>query len=195
MLYKQNVERYRTKLRNVSPRYITRDGRKLTLRFLHPSDAPLLVEMFHALTPETRRRRFHIGVENVSDEVIQQRSVELADVDNKAVAGAIVAVYKDAAGEHIVGSVRLARDPAAPDSPEAEAAIVVRDDFQGQGVGTELMRRLVLLAKQMHVKTILAIFQPDNEDAIRIFREVNLPYVTSIDHGETIMRIEVPLEP
>ena len=195
MLYKQNVERYKTKLRNVSPRYTTRDGRKLTMRFLRPNDAPLLVEMFHALTPETRRRRFHIGVENVSDEVVQQRSVELADVDNRAVSGAILAIYEDAAGEHIAGSVRLARDPADPESPEAEAAIVVRDDFQGQGVGTELMRRLVLLAKQMKVKTIVAVFQPDNEDAIRIFREMNLPYVTTIDHGETIMKIEVPSEP
>ncbi len=195
MLHKQNVERYKTKLKNVSPRYTTRDGRKLTMRLLRPSDAPLLVEMFHLLTPETRRRRFHIGVENVSDEVIHQRSLELADVDNKSVAGALVAVYKDDTGEHIVGSVRLARDPAAPESPEAEAAIVVRDDFQGQGVGTELMRRLVLLAKQMNVKMMVAIFQPDNEDAIRIFREVNLPYVTTIDHGETIMKIEVPPEP
>jgi GNAT superfamily N-acetyltransferase len=195
MLHKQNVERYKTKLRNVSPRFTTRDGKKLTLRLLHPSDTPLLVEMFHLLTPETRRRRFHIGVENISEEVVQQRATELADVDNKVVAGAVVAVYEDATGEHIVGSVRLARDPATPDSPEAEAAVVVRDDFQGQGVGTELMRRLVLLAKQMHVKTILAIFQPDNEDAIRIFREVNLPYVTTIDHGETILRIEVPSEP
>ena len=195
MLYKQNVERYKTNLKNVGPRYTTRDGRKLTMRLLRPSDAPLLVEMFHLLTPETRRRRFHIGVENVRDEVIHQRALELADVDNKSVSGALVAIYKDDTGEHIVGSVRLARDPATPDAPDAEAAIVVRDDFQGQGVGTELMRRLVLLAKQMKIKTIVAIFQPDNEDAIRIFREVNLPYVTTIDHGETIMKIEVPSEP
>ncbi len=195
MLYKQNVERYKTKLRNVSPRFTARNGKKLTIRFLHAGDAPLLVEMFHLLSPETRRRRFHTGVENVSDEVIRQRSAELADVDNKSVTGALVAVYKDDKGEHIVGSVRLARDPATPESPEAEAAVVVRDDFQGQGVGTELMRRLVLLAKQMRVKTIVAIFQPDNEDAMRIFREVNLPYVTTVDHGETSMKIEVPSEP
>jgi acetyltransferase len=131
-------------------------------------------------------------VENLSEEVVQQRSRELADVDNKTLSGAVIATYKDAQGEHIVGSVRLARDPSTPDSPEAEAAIVVRDDFQGHGVGTELMRRLVLLAKQMNVKTIVAVFQPDNEDAIRIFREVNLPYTTSVDHGETILRLQLP---
>lgn len=194
MLYKQNVDRYKTTLSNVSPRFTTRSGTKLTMRLMHPSDAPLLVEFFHMLSPETRRRRFHVGVENVSEELIRQRSVELTNVDNKTAAGAVVAVYKDAKGEHIVGSVRLARDPTAPKSPEAEAAIVVRDDFQGQGVGTEMVRRLVLLAKRMRVETIVAIFQPDNEDAIRIFREMNLPYTTTIDHGETIMKLQVPPE-
>ncbi len=194
MLYKQNIERYKTTLKKVSPRFTTRSGIKLTLRLMRPSDAPLLIEFFHLLSPESRRRRFHIGVENVSDELIRQRSAELADVDNMTVTGAVVAVYKDAKGEHIVGSVRLARDPATPQSPEAEAAVVVRDDFQGQGVGSEMMRRLVLLAKQMRVKTIVAVFQPDNEDAIRIFREMNLPYTTSINHGETILKLQMPSE-
>lgn len=191
MLYKQDTKRYKTTLRSVSPRFKTRGGVTLTMRLMRPSDVPLLIEFFHRLSPETRRRRFHISVENISEELVEQRARELADVDNKTVSGAVVAVQKDAAGEHIVGSVRLARNPSAPDAPEAEAAIVVRDDFQGQGVGTELMRRLVLLAKQMNVKTIVAVFQPDNEDAIRIFREVNLPYTTSVDHGETIMKLQV----
>jgi hypothetical protein len=98
MLHMQNVERYKTTLRNVSPRFTTRSGIKLTMRLMRTSDAPQLVEFFHMLSPETRRRRFHIGVENVSEELVRQRSLELADVDNKAVSGAVVAVYKDAKG-------------------------------------------------------------------------------------------------
>jgi RimJ/RimL family protein N-acetyltransferase len=193
MLYKQDIERYKTTLRNVSPRYKTRSGVTLTMRLLRPGDGPLLVEFFRQLSPETRRRRFHVIVEKITEDLLQQRASELANVDNKTLTGAVVAVYKDEEGEHIVGSVRLARDPQTPDSPEAEAAIVVRDDFQGQGVGTELMRRLVLLAKQMNVKTIVAVFQPDNEDAIRIFREVNLPYTTIINHGETVLKLQVSI--
>ncbi len=192
MLYKQNVERYKTTLRNVSPRFITRSGQKLKVRLMRPSDAALLIEFFYNLSPETRRRRFHTSVENVGEDLVNQRALEMTRVDNATLVGAVIAVYTDEAGEHIVGSARLARDAATPDSPEAEAAIVVRDDYQGQGVGTELLRRLVLLAKQMRVQTIVAIFQPDNEDAIRVFRELNLPYTTSIQHGETIMRLQLP---
>ena len=192
ILHKQNPDRYKTSLRNVSPHFTTRSGRKLKLRLMRPSDAQMLIEFFHRMSPETRRRRFHTGTENVSDELMRQRAMEFASVDNRLQVGAVVAVYNDKEGEQIVGSVRLARDPAALDSPEAEAAVVVRDDFQGEGLGTELMRRLVLLAKHMRVKTIVAIFQPDNEGAIRLFREINLPYTTTIDHGETILRLEMP---
>lgn len=195
MLYKQDPKRYNTSLRKVSTRFTTRSGCKVKLRLMRPDDAPLLVEFFRRMSPETRRRRFHTGLENVSDELVMQKAVELATVDNTTVAGAVVALYEEADGEQIVGSVRLARDPAQLDSPEAEAAIVVRDDFQGQGLGTELMRRMVLLAKQMKVQTIVAIFEPDNEDAIRIFREINLPYTTIIEHGSTILKMQMPSEP
>lgn len=193
MLYKQNPERYKISLRNASPRFKTRDGRKVKLRLMRPSDAPLLIDFFHRMSPTTRRRRFHTGTENVSDELVQETADELAAVDNQQV-GAVVAVYEEADGPHIVGSVRLARDPDRPDSAEAEAAVVVRDDFQGQGVGTELMRRLVLLAKQMNVRTIVAVFEADNEGAVRLFLELNLPHTTSIDHGATIMKLQVPAE-
>jgi acetyltransferase len=195
MLYKQDPKRYNTSLRKVSTRFTTRSGCKVKLRLMRPDDAPLLVEFFRRMSPETRRRRFHTGLENVSDELVMQKAVELATVDNTTVAGAVVALYEEADGEQIVGSVRLARDPAQLASPEAEAAIVVRDDFQGQGLGTELMRRMVLLAKQMKVQTIVAIFEPDNEDAIRIFREINLPYTTIIEHGSTILKMQMPSEP
>lgn len=192
MLFKQNVRRYKTELAHVRARFKTRSGVTLQMRLLKPEDADKLVDFFHRLSPESRWRRFHSNVEYASEEIVRQRAAGFATVDNHSQEGAIVAIYGDTDGEQIVGSVRLARPANDPDAPEAEAAIVVRDDFHGQGVGQELMRRLVLLAKQMHVKTILAVFQPDNEEAIRLFRELNLPSTISHHHGVTEMRIEVP---
>lgn len=192
MLYKQNVRRYKTEFQNARPWFKTRNGIKLQVRLMRQDDTERLIELFHLLWPESRRRRFHTNVEHVSDELIRQRASDFVSVDNRTAVGAVVAVYVDAEGEHIVGSARLARPDGDPAATEAEGAIVVRDDFQGQGVGQELLRRMVLLAKLMQVKTIVAIFQPDNEGAIRLFRELNLPFVMRHHPGETEMRIEVP---
>ena len=192
MQFRQNVRRYQTELLQARPWFKTRTGRKLNARLLRPDDGPRLVEFFDQLSPETRWRRFHTNVDHVSRELIETRGVEMANVDNKTQNGAVVATFQDQEGEHIVGVVRIARPSAAPDAPEAEVAIVIRDDFQGMGVGSELLRRMVLLAKHMHVKTILAIFLPYNEDAIHLFRALNLPSVVSVNHGTTEMRIQVP---
>jgi acetyltransferase len=117
----------------------------------------------------------------------------LANVDNRTAQGAVVAAQRhDRGGEELVGVARLARPLNALDSPIADAAIVVRDDFQGQGVGRELLRRMVLLAKQMGVRTIRAVFSSYNESAIQLFRELGLPYTIDIEHGETEMLIAVP---
>ncbi len=193
MFFKQDKRRYRGSIDKLRPAFTARSGQKLRMRLLHPQDAPLLLELFHRLSPETRRRRFHGNVDHLSPEMLEEAATDLANVDNLTARGAVVATLRNADGkEEFVGVARLARPPHAVDAPDAEAAIVVRDDFQGQGVGSELLRRMVLLAKRMHVRTIRAVFTSYNESAIQLFRELGLPYTIDIDHGETEMRLAVP---
>lgn len=194
MFFKQDRRRYRGSIDKIRPSYKTRSGQTLHMRLLRPADAPLLLELFHKLSPETRRRRFHGNVDHLSTEVMNEAAAELADVDNLTSQGAVVAALRTGKNEELVGVARLARPLHSPDSPVADAAIVVRDDFQGQGVGSELLRRMVLLAKKMGLRTIRAVFNSYNEGAIQLFRELGLPYTIDIDHGETEMLLEVPGE-
>jgi RimJ/RimL family protein N-acetyltransferase len=151
------------------------------------------LELFDRLTPETRRRRFHYDPDHIPDEQKQAIARHLADVDNRTLQGAVLAIDIDPAGrEQIVGVARLARPADQPDAPVAEAAIVVRDDFQGCGVATELLWRMVLLAKQMKVDMILAQIEADNQIAIRAFRGLHLPTSIATQQGATDMYISVP---
>jgi GNAT superfamily N-acetyltransferase len=61
-----------------------------------------------------------------------------------------------------VGECRLVGD----DWPrEAELAFSVEGRFQGQGIGTELFRRLVMFARNRSVKKAYLITEPSNERA------------------------------
>jgi acetyltransferase len=171
--------------------FTTTDGYRLVGRVIHADDAPRLIDLFDQLSSETRRRRFHLNVDNLSEEVKRETARRLAEVDNRTLGGAVLAIDVEDRGR-IVGVARLGRAAGQPDSPEAEAAIVVRDDFQGRGVGRELLRRLVLLAKQMRVQTIVAVIEMDNLRALRAFRELGLPTETVTRRGETILHIAVP---
>lgn len=187
------IDRYALPLAETPPWFVTRDGRRLEVRLIQAADAPRLLELFEQLSPETRRRRFHYDPEHIPDQQKQAIAHNLADVDNRTQQGAVLAIDRDPAGrEQIVGVARLARPADQPDAPLAEAAIVVRDDFQRCGVATELLWRMVLLAKQMKVNTILAQIEADNTTAIRVFRGLHLPTTATTERGETDMYISVP---
>lgn len=194
MFVKQDQKRFRQDINRVRPWFKTRTGRLLRSRLLQPGDTALLIDFFKHLSTETKRRRFHAPVENIDETTILERAQHLCDVDNRTSGGAVLALHKEEDGEHIVGVARLMRPEGQPDSPEIEAAIVVRDDFHGEGVATELLRRLVLLAKQMKAKTIVAMIEADNYAAIKLFRELDLPTTSTTSHAETTLYISVPGE-
>ncbi|HRA64560.1 MAG TPA: GNAT family N-acetyltransferase [Caldilinea sp.] len=170
----------------------TRTGEVLTLRLMKPSDAELLEKLFYQLSPESRWRRFHMIIDHLPPQEVLRRARELTNVDNRTLAGAIIALAGAGESSEIVGVVRLARPVGQPDATEAEAAIVIRDDYQRQGIGKELLQRMVVLARRMKVKRILAVFQPDNEVAIRMFRQLGLPRKLTTSHGASKMYLEAP---
>ena len=110
MLFRQDRRRYRGSIDKMRSTFKTRSGQKLHMRLLQPTDAPQLLDLFHRLSPETRRRRFHANVDSLSDEVLAAAALELADVDNRTAQGAVVATVRNAQGdEEFVGIARLAR--------------------------------------------------------------------------------------
>lgn len=192
-LVRQNPERYDQTLDSVSPTFLTRDGYRLYSRLIDPCDADALLAFFERLSTRTRRRRFHTDADHLTPELKKELARKLCSVDNRTNGGAVLAIDRVADGsERIVGVARIARPYGQEDCGTVEAAVVVQDDFQGRGVGTELLFRLVLLAKQMQVQTMVAEFEPTNQAAIRLFREINLPTVISAHQGETMLKISVP---
>lgn len=182
--------RYAASIHRVRPWFKTTDGVRVNSRLIRAADGPALVEFYRRMSPESRRRRFHMYGDNFTDEVIRERAAFLAGVKNDRERGAVMATVEEEGIERVIGVARLAR--LSPESDIVEAAVVVRDDFQRRGVARELLRRLVLLAKHMEAKTILAIIQADNVAAIRAFRGLDLPTETDVRRGEMEMYISVP---
>jgi acetyltransferase len=168
--------------------FLTNDGYWLYARLIRREDAPRLLDMFERLSSETRRRRFHANVDYIDEEKKAYHAHNFATVDNTRTGGAVVAVDHQGAGQKIVGVLRL----GPPEEGCAEVGVVVRDDFQGRGVGRALLQRLPTLAKRMGVHTISGIIEADNLPALRLFRSLRLPMTLHTSHGETQLRIMLP---
>ena len=61
--------------------FTTRTRQEVKLRFVKKGDAALLVEMFHRLSPETKRLRFHLYTAKIPEERVWQEAEKLTDLN------------------------------------------------------------------------------------------------------------------
>jgi GNAT superfamily N-acetyltransferase len=139
-----------------------RDGRHVLIRPISPQDAQAEREFIARLSEQTRQRRFLGHVSSADEALIRQLTL----VDGIK-AAAYVATTPEAGKEAIVGACRYA--PGAPPG-HAECAVVVRDDWQGQGLGELMMRLLIEVARARGVSHLYSIDAVDNEDMAGLAR-------------------------
>jgi acetyltransferase len=165
------------------------NGDAVLIRRIRSEDASLLVDMFHHLSERTRRLRFHAYTGNLPKEHIWREAIALSDLDPDQQV-ALVAVHGEGPDEHIVGVARLAR--TAADAIEAEAAVVVRDDFQRMGLGTHLLSLLLPIAQSMGIKSVFGWVAAENRHMLEIIRKTDLPVHRETQAGETFVVISLP---
>lgn len=98
-------------------------------------------------------------------------------------------VALDDAGE-LIGVARCIRLEHRPTA--AEAAVTVADDWQGQGIGTELLTRLIERAEQIGIETFVASCLAHNDDMLILFRELGRS-VRRTGGGAGVVELEIEL--
>ena len=117
-----------------------RNGRKVPSRPIRPEDAEPLRGAFPLLYPEEVRQRFLHAMSELSPAMAER----LTRPDPKT-EFALVAAEPLPPGEALIGAV--ARLAITPGTRDAEFAILVSHFVAGQGLGRQLMRKLVKWAK------------------------------------------------
>jgi acetyltransferase len=160
-----------------------RDGTPALIRPVRPDDAPRLQSLFGRLSRESICYRF-LGLRK---EMTNEEARRLADLDCETQM-ALVATRRQGSAESVIGVARYAAVPGR-DPAEAEAAVVVEDRYQGQGLGTHLLRRLAAYAVAHGVCTFLATVRHDNARVMRLIRRSGLPIQCKAEAGVLALRI------
>jgi RimJ/RimL family protein N-acetyltransferase len=137
-------------------------GLELLLRPLRAEDKRRVAQAFERLSPETRYRRFFAPLERLSERDLRYLT-EVDHHDHEAIA----AVNPE--NGMIVGVARFVR---SDDPSEAEVAVVVGDPWQGHGVATALLQRLVGRAREEGIDHFVALVMSDNTEALEVFRHL-----------------------
>ncbi len=135
------------------------DGAVATIRPIRASDEPLLVK-FHENLSETTVYKRYLHVIKLSQRVAHERLTRICfnDYDREI---ALVADYRHhETGEHMV--LGVARMSKIHGTEDAEFSIVVEDEYQCCGMGTEMLSRLIQIAKDEKIQRLTATILMDN---------------------------------
>jgi RimJ/RimL family protein N-acetyltransferase/nucleotide-binding universal stress UspA family protein len=148
---------------DASDRTRLRDGSSLIIRPIGPDDRALLRKGFEQLSEHSRYMRFQTPLPALSDEQLSY----LTEVDHHD-HEALVALEPASGEVDIVGVARFVR----VNDGVAECAIAVADEWQGRGVATELLDRLVDRAREEGVQRFTALVLAENAEALRLLERL-----------------------
>ena len=151
-----------------------RDGRQFRVRALKLDDRAGLLSAVSQSSAQSLYRRFFSPKRSFTeDEVAYFMDVDFFDHV------ALVAELEEGGRGVIIGGGRY----VLVEPGKAEVAFAVVDRYQGQGVGTALMRHLAIIARHVGLKELTAEVLADNISMLKVFEKSGLRVRTTRDTG------------
>jgi len=158
-------------------------GERVDMRDVVPQDTLLLADLLLRLSDATRwLRYFAPGPQSFAR--AWQEATRMAQPRTRHHA-ALIATIRHGDSEVAIAVAEVVRDQRT--ATIGELAIVVRDDYQTQGVGSALSGRLALSARAMGITTVRADMLYQNRAAQRLMRRVFGPATATRDRDVVTM--------
>lgn len=171
--------------REIERRVETKSGETLLLRPIRPTDESKLVGLFYEMSDDALYRRFMHVVKSVAHEE-RQYFLDVDYTDNMAV---VLATSDPRTEPEIVAVAQYFREP---DSDRAEVGFIVKDTWQGKGLGRILVDEMIRLARENGIRTLTADVLASNRSMLHLFRQSGVAVTTRADGN--VVRVELGLE-
>jgi len=155
-----------------------RSGKSLTVRFLEPGDAEALQGYFRSLTTRSRYNRF-LGAMSELPRNLLADFIHVGEDDRFSV----IATVTIDGHETIVGEARYAFDP---DKDSFEFGLSIDDRWQGQGIGSALLRNLECRAGAFGATRLFGDTLRSNAAMIALARKSGFDFTNNPDDWKLV---------
>ena len=153
-------------LQYVSP-WTMKDGNQVTIRPIRPEDEPLMVKFHETLSDRSVYLRFFASL-SLSRRVAHERLLRICFGDYDREMALVAELTDPGTGERRI--IAVGRMSKLHTRNEAEVAALVSDQYQKLGLGYELVRRLVQVARDEKLSHLSAEMLTDNIGMQLVFR-------------------------
>jgi acetyltransferase len=142
----------------------TKTGIDIFFRPIRPEDAPLLVELFESLSPQSVYRRFFTPMKRLPHSMLA-RFTQI-DYDRHI---ALVALSVSQSKEYMLGVARVILER---NQKEAEFSVIVSDPWQGKGIGAALLQRCLAIAKERGIEKVMGTVLAQNTQMLALGKKL-----------------------
>lgn len=135
-----------------------KDGSPVSIRPIRPEDEPLMVRFHETLSDRSVYLRYFDPI-RLSERVAHERLSRICFIDY-AREMVLVAVEPTDDGDAIIAAARLSK---LYGTKVAEFTIIISDHAQGKGLGTELLRRLLEVARAEGIAQVIGVILPEHD--------------------------------
>lgn len=164
--------------------FVLHDGTRLTIRPIRPEDAVLEREFVNGLSERSRYLRFMLALKSITPEMVS-RFTQI-DYDREM---ALIAIAPHGGGDK---QIAVARYVTYPDGRTGEFAVVVDDAWHHKGIATELLRRLIEIARDRRLERLDGIVLRENKGMIQLAKELGFEQ-HSVPEDTQLVRISLAL--
>ena len=169
-----------------------RDGSMITIRPIRPEDEPDLVRFHEQLSDLTVYYRYMHQI-TLTQRIAHERLARICFIDYDREMALVVEKKNPKSKQSKIRSgekeiIAVGRLSKIHGTNDAEFAIVISDKYQRQGLGTELMKKLIDIGKLEKIDRIVAELLPDNAGMTRVMDKVGFRFRNDIEKQVVIAR-------
>jgi acetyltransferase len=158
------------------------NGMDFVIRPIRPEDESLIIDFHGRLSPDTVYQRYFTKL-GYEQRIAHERLVRVCFTDYDREIALVAERLDPELSKLVIAAVaRLIRLHA---SSAAEFSLIVSDDYQGQGLGREMVKRLVDVARAEGVERLVAEVLTCNSGMVRICNELGFA-IHDEDGGDTL---------
>jgi len=165
-----------------------KNNEAVTIRPIRPEDEPTVIKFHEKLSERTVLMRYFAPLQ-LSQRTAHERLTRICFVDYDREM-ALVAEHRDAA-TGVPEILAVGRMHHLHGTEDFEATVVVIDEAQHLGLGTELMRRAVDIARKEGAKRVVATVLEENDDMQAIFKGLGF-HLEKVE-GKGLVKAELEL--
>ena len=156
-----------------------KNGEAVTIRPIRPEDEPLLTRLHEALSERSVYLRYFQPLK-LSHRTAHERLTRICFIDyDREMALVAESKRKDGTPE-IIAIGRLSK---LRGRNEAELAVLVDDRHQHLGLGTELYRRLIDVARDEKLERVISMILSENRDMLTICEKLGFEFQSDLEDG------------